>query len=468
MFDTWKYLLLFLCCNVSVIAQDYLPFIIDEIQIEGNKRTKTHIIIHEVGNEPGDTLNYLEIDEWISEVKSQLLNTGLFNLIDINVSSWNTVTYHGSIQITLTENWFLYPALIFELADRNFNVWWKEHDHEFNRVNLGGRLDHINLTGNRDYLKVVLHSGYTQKAELDYSYPYLGKDRKWGVGVNVWFTRNREIGFETIDNKLIFGTDNHRYIYQRFRTAASVNYRPTLFSNHQFKIEFYQNRISQKVATEFNPDFFKDGRENLRYFTLTYEYRKEKLDHKIDPHKGYAYSVALRKEGIGIFSELDIVSLKAKTSLFTSLGDRWSSGFHVKAKVMAPRTKPPYFNNTALGYGEDQIRGYEYYVIDGMDYISASSQLKFNVFSTQINWGKLMPLSAFKTMPLRLNATLSVDGGYVNDLYYADNNTLSNRWLLGGGPGVQLIWSNNFKLRLEYNINHLLENGLFLHFNTSF
>jgi hypothetical protein len=71
-------------------------------------------------------------------------------------------------------------------------------------------------------------------------------------------------------------------------------------------------------------------------------------------------------------------------------------------------------------------------------------------------------------MPAKLFFTLNFDAGYVNEMFYSTNNDFTNRWLYGGGPGIDLILYNNFLFQFEISANHLGEVGVFLHNSVSF
>ena len=68
-------------------------------------------------------------------------------------------------------------------------------------------------------------------------------------------------------------------------------------------------------------------------------------------------------------------------------------------------------------------------------------------------------------MPLKVYLALNSDWGYVSDPFFKDSNPLANRLLIGGGLGLDFVLYFDKIIRIEYNFNHLGENGLFLHFN---
>ena len=126
-------------------AQEY--FIVENVTLDGNKRTRDKIVLRELDFKNGDTIYFTQIQQRFLENEKRILNTGLFNNVSLNVKNWILATRKADIVIEMVENWYIYPAPIFELADRNFNVWWTEQNRSLSRVNYGIRLSHINFSG---------------------------------------------------------------------------------------------------------------------------------------------------------------------------------------------------------------------------------------------------------------------------------------------------------------------------------
>lgn len=442
--------------------------IVSGIEIQGNKKTKKHIILREMDFSVGDTLFIIDLQDRLEKNRKYVMNTALFNWSTINIKEWDSETNHIKIFIELQEAWYLYPFPIFELADRNFNVWWEEQNRSLKRVNYGIRISHLNTTGHKDPLKLVIHGGYTQKYELNYLLPPLNKDQTFGVIADLFYARNREIAYKTVDNKLLFENRENEYPLQRFRAGFNLFYRPKLKSFHYGKIEFQQNTITDYVIAELNSNYFLNNKTRQRLFFLRYEYAFENRDIKPYPLTGNYFSVVVEKEGLGIFKERNGLYLTGKYAQYFTFGEKWSTEFITKGKTALIREMQPYNNYFALGYLEDYIRGYEFYVIDGLDYIYFKTSLRFQLFDKKVNWGKFMPLKTFRKMPIRIYLSLNNDTGYVNDNQYPELNPLGNIWLWGGGLGLDIILFHDKVLQIEYSMNHLKEKGLFLHYKLSF
>ena len=468
----WKFIIsvsfLFFPALLQAQHINYEYVYIDSILIQGNKKTKDKIILRELKIGIGDSIHISQLSDVLEKNKKLVLNTGLFTWGSINIKSWDARTNQVSLLIEVAETWYIWPFPIFELADRNFNVWWNEFNASLSRVNFGIRLTHNNTSGNMDPLKLTLQAGYTQKYELKYKLPPLNKNQTVGVIADIFYAKNREIPYITTGNILQFERRDNEFPLQRFRAGFSFFFRPKIRSYHYGKVSYQENFISSYAANELNPDYFLNARTRQRFINLRYEYVYENRDIIPYPLSGNYLSLVLEKEGIGIWNERNGFYVTGKFAQYFSFWKKWSTEFIFKGKLALIRDKQPYNKYRALGYFEDFLRGYEFYVIDGLDFTYLKSSLRYELINKRVNWGKLMPIKTFKLMPLRIYLTLNSDVGYTNDPFYFDANPLTNRWLWGGGLGldINLFYSSTFQI--EYSLNHLWEKGLFLHYKLNF
>ena len=165
---------------------------------------------------------------------------------------------------------------------------------------------------------------------------------------------------------------------------------------------------------------------------------------------------------------LFITRLFAEHTRYTSFGRRWSVETGLKARVSLPRSKPPYFNNQALGYAGNFVRGYEYYVADGLDFGILRTSVHLELLNREFQLGQWMPFKAFKVLPIKVYLAANNDLGYANDPHYGAGNTQSNRLLYGYGPGLDIVMWYNKTLRFEYSRNDLGRAGLYIRVNAGF
>ena len=114
------------------------------------------------------------------------------------------------------------------------------------------------------------------------------------------------------------------------------------------------------------------------------------------------------------------------------------------------------------------MSGYELYVVDGTDFLLNKSSIRWKAIDNIVNLNKLMPLQQFKLMDFKLYLTFNFDVGYVNEPTYVESNFLNNQWLVGFGPGIDMLLFNTHLFSFEYSFNELGESGLFLSNRVSF
>ncbi|MEL6863959.1 MAG: BamA/TamA family outer membrane protein [Bacteroidota bacterium] len=454
-----------LCLLLLVAALDLEAqhIYVDTITVIGNKRTHGKIIFRELDFTIGDSISLLNLAQVLERNRLQILNARLFSNARMNIKTWDERTNRVGIEIEVNESWYLYPIPIFELADRNFNVWWVDQNRDLDRINLGIRFYHLNITGRGDLLKAVGQFGYTQKYELEYSLPSFNKAQTFGLKTNLFFSRNREVNYTTFNNKQEFERVSDDFLLRRLRGEFRLIYRPAIFFYHEAGIEIHSNRTTDFVSSELNPDFFLDGRQEQQFLALRYALIYDRRDIKPYPLHGFYIKSVLRKDGLGFYDDRDALTLTTTYAQYFPITSRLNLEWILKAHIFFIREQQPYYNSRALGYGPDFLRGYELYVIDGLDFGYSQSSLRYELFDGELQFGPYMPLKKLKVMPLRVYLSLNNDLGYTNDPYYQEGNPMTNRLLYGGGIGLDIITFYDKVTQIQFSVNHLGEKGLFLH-----
>ncbi len=454
-----------LLCMSAIYGQDgYVE--VRNLTIIGNDKTQDIIIYRELDIFPGDTISLKKLQLRMLENEKRVLSTLLFTDVSINMRNWDTDTKKADFFLIVQENWYLYPAPVFELADRNFNVWWREQGRSLDRVNYGISLDHLNLTGMRDRLRAKIQFGYEKKYQLRYSFPYL--NNRWGYTAGIFYAERKEIGYITEGNKTLFQkADDERKLLSRFRIGGTVNYRPSLFSYHAFRLEYHHNQIDEFVRENLNPSYFLDSRTDLRFFLLEYDFQYDKRVFATYPQGGYLLFFNVKKEGLGIFKNYNNLPIYAGFEKYFRY-NKWIYATRFKAKTNLNRSVVSFANNTGLGYGSDVLTGYELYVIDGTDYLLLQTALKYRILDKVLDMEESMPLSQFKKMPISIFLRFNVHTGYVNERTYRVGNPLNNQWALGYGPGIDILIWNSFLIKIEYSFNELGEGAFFLKSSLAF
>lgn len=72
------------------------------------------------------------------------------------------------------------------------------------RVEYGAKLYYYNATGRNDKLKFLFINGYTKQLSFSYDRLYIDKKLKWGMKTGFAAGKNREINYNTINDKQVF------------------------------------------------------------------------------------------------------------------------------------------------------------------------------------------------------------------------------------------------------------------------
>ncbi|MFN0276258.1 MAG: BamA/TamA family outer membrane protein [Chitinophagales bacterium] len=431
--------------------------IVDSIQVLGNKKTKDYIILKELMFAEGDTIYRSEFENIVSVSNINLNNTGLFltTSIDFNTSQNSTIV----CTVLVTERWYVFPKPFFTLVDRNFNVWWVEEDHALNRTNYGVDLIWYNFTGNQDKLNMKAAFGYTQRFQLSYVRPHWNKHSDIGGGLSIAYANNKEIPYLTKDNKHVFFWDS-AYVRERWLAEILLKEKINYYLDHNVKLKYHNNVISDSIAI-LNPNYFSFGNTKQEFLSLSYTLNYSNLDDRSYPLSGKYYELQAAKIGLGIFDPLTQLYFAAQFNQYLPLTQKLFFQWQIAGQYLIG-SEYPYYNLASLGYCENFVRGYEYYVIDGEQTALFRSNLKWKLFETQfhapiINW------EVFENIPMEAYVKVFADAGFVGDKFYNQDNFLTNRFLYSGGIGLDVTTYYDWVFRLEATANALGEIGVFLH-----
>ncbi len=438
---------------------------IDTIIIEGNRRTRPELILRELEFQAGDTLSLATLAETLERNRLRVMNTRLFAHSTIQLEVLEPAQ-QLAVRLWLREMWYLYPIPVFELADRNFNVWWTEFGRSLKRVNYGVNSSHLNLSGRADVLKVNLNFGYTNRYEVTYERPWLNRRQTIGMRAAIGFSRNREVQYTTLGNRQQFAVDPEQWLRQRQYVHLSLSWRPKLLTTHLFSLEYQHNRVGDTVARQLNPDFFGRARSQQRLFSAAYRVVVDLRDAHPYPLKGWLAALEVRQNGLLPSDDLHLLRVGAEFRHYRSWGRRWSTEWILKGRASWPRRQPPFYNNQALGYGNDIVRGYEFFVVDGLDFLLQKSTLRFCLLDAYLHTGRWLPFP--KHLPLRAFLALHHDTGYARDPFFAARNPLNNRWIRGYGLGVNFVLFYNSVVRIEWSRRSTGGSGIYLNYNSGF
>lgn len=436
----------------SLTAQDSLQ--INDIVISGNTKTKEWVILRELNLKEGDKIALQDTLQFLFKNKKQILNSALFNEVNLTISA-------NTLLIEVTEKWYFWPIPMIEFADRNFNQWWLSKDPR--RLIYGTELKYYNVRGGNEQLTAVLTLGYTKQADITYLIPLIKKRQNLGFIFSFAHLSNKEVWYQTSENKVQFYNDVDQVGIRRNKASAGIIRRKGISQYQYYKIKWEQAKTTDTIVA-LNPNFFGKGSKKLNLYTFNYNFILDKRDIRGQPLKGNYYNVNVDLNWINPpITSAFMPVINYRSSHFRPIGGRWytSAGLHLK---LSYPNEQPYRYNRALGYDYNVLRGYEYYVVDGTHSVALKSNLKYALMLNQKKNFGFIPGENYKTA----NNTLFLLGFY--DMGYAHNtnallgNTFANRLLYGYGLGVEWVVWYDYMVRFEVARNHANELGFFVSF----
>jgi len=438
---------------------------VGRIFIIGNKITRDRIILRELSLKPGDFVNNLELPVILDRDKRKLFNTRLFNSTDIRILEIEPGTI--DLLVDVNERWYTFPSPRFDLSDRNFNEWWQNYKHDFNRVIYGLKLYQYNMRGRNETLTVTALFGFQRNFALGYRIPYIDKKQKQGLNVDFDFSETKNLAYQTLNHKLVYMKSSD-ILKETKGVAVTYSFRNSFYETHYIRSEYRQTSILDTVAIE-NPNYFGSDGTRQQYTTLSYQFISEHRDILAYPLKGYQAAFFLQKTGLLPGDNVRKIEASAAYSRYVDLKKGFYFSNYSNVYWSAPNDVS-YANYGVMGYKKQFVKGYEIYVIEGPYYLLNKSTLKKRIFARKFNW-TAMP-RAFQYLPLSVYLKTYADIGYVDNYpYYRNkgiNNTLTNKVIAGTGAGIDIVGSYDIVIRLEYTFNAEGKSGFFLNLQKEF
>ncbi len=442
---------------------------VKEIIVKGAKKTKPYIILREIQFKKGDTLAIAQLNEEMKQARQQVYNTTLFTEVkmeaDINTANDIVIT------VTVKEKWYVYPVPQFQLVDRNFNVWAKTYDHSLNRVNYGLKFLDYNLSGRRDQLRIYLLSGYSRNISFSYTAPYSNSKLTEGFTIGAGFTQNREISYksDSFNTLKFYPVDSatkarSEFVRNSWYINAGYIIRRGLFRRHIFTAAYTNLKVTDSIPLKYNPNYFKDPVNTKGFVDLAYTYQYTNVDNVLYTLKGTSAFFSILKRGLSFTGGLNMLAVSAGLNKYYSMGKNWYTSFQLNGSIKLPFDQA-YINQRGLGYGENYLRGQEYYVVDGVAAALLRSTLKKKILSFNVPFPILHKVA--NKIPFTIYAKTYADLGYEYNKkqYYS---ILNNRLLYTGGIGIDVLTLYDVNLRFEYSFNQLHKSGLFFHTQNGF
>ncbi len=432
--------------------------IVKTITLSGNKITKDRIIFRELEFKTGDTLYVNVLDSLIVQSRQNLMNRSLFNFVTITKKCDHHNMY---VEVDVVERWYIWPIPIVQFADRNINSWWERRS--WKRVNYGMDLKIENFRGLMERLNVTIQGGYDVLFGLKWEIPYLDKKQRFGMKFETSVKLNHEISYITEDNKPMYFNSDEGFSQKKYYGNIEATYRPGFHTLHSFSVE-YDNFSFIDTIQKLNPQFAY-GPDSYQYFGINYTFKLDFRDYNPYPLTGYYFDFGIQKAGLGIFnSGINILSFTTNFDQYIHLYKRWYFAYNLGGKLSSRGNPPPYFYKSGVGYSPFTIRGYELYVVDGLNLGVFKSNIKFEIMPQKDYNIKWIRTPKFSKIFFAMYANLFFDAAYVKNNYSDFNNPYDNEFIWGTGVGIDLVTYYDIVVRFEGSVNRQLQKGFYISF----
>ncbi|AFL85893.1 outer membrane protein/protective antigen OMA87 [Belliella baltica DSM 15883] len=439
---------------------------INNIFIIGNQKTRKNIILRELNFSSGISYDWEDLIMILAADQKKIFNLQLFNSVEI--TPLLTGEEQIEILITVDERRYFIPSIIFELADRNFSEWWTNQNRSLKRVNYEARFYHNNVGGRNEKMRLSAQFGFTQAFDLRYSFPYIDRNQKHGLTTQVSYLTNKTISVRSAENKQVFFTNENEDVLRRlFSLFGRYSYRGSFYNFHFITMGFNNIQINEDVLTQ-NENYFLHNDTNLRYFLASYSFRHDRRNYNSYPTNGALLDLGITK--YGLFGSDDF-----KDWEFTGIASRY---FPINNKVHFASSlyvnafagkRQPFTSVRGVGYNPNFIRGYELNVIEGQQSAVHKNSVRYNLLDLEYDISNISPISGFTNFPIKLYFSANFDHGYVNDRNrIPENLRLTNKYLFGYGPGLDLVIFYDLVFRFEYSRNNQNEGNFFINFEAPF
>ncbi|MDH5599604.1 MAG: BamA/TamA family outer membrane protein [Cyclobacteriaceae bacterium] len=436
---------------------------IGSVFIVGNNRTKSHIITREMKLQPGEKIFLEDLNEQLEIDQRNIYNTLLFNSVKLSVIELS----YGQVDIVVrvSERWYLFPSPYVDLIDRNFNDWWQNENHDFKRITYGVKLYQKNFRGRNETVKITALTGFTKTLSLDYLVPFIDKRQKTGMEVRFLFAEHNTVSYQTVSHKRSF-LEGDKILFNTIAGNIGITHRESFYNAHKLVMGYRKSQITDTIF-QLNQNFFNDNAKDQQYFSLQYSFRRDRRDIIAYPLNGYFFEGMLTKYGLGILKDLNFSTFYGKFSNYLDL----NKGFYLSNNVVLYSNTAknlPYHNVSGLGYGQNFVRGFELYVIEGKSYVLNRTNFKKRLFSVDPRLD-FVPMRQFQHMPMAVYLKSYFDMGYVQSFKnYESGLRYVDRLIYGTGIGLDIVTAYDVVSRIEFSVNSSGESGIFFHMKKEF
>lgn len=435
----------------NILNNNKSKVLINKINIKGNKKTNRNIITRELSFEEGQEFKKENILLIIKEDERKIVNTNLFNEVNINILP-SSITSKSleivDINIEVIESFYWIPSILFELSDRNFNDWWENFNHDLSRINYGLGLTQYNFTGNADQLELSFRLGFIKEFYGSYFLPYISQKQKGGIKFKMNYIDYDHLEYNT-ENYIPQFYKSKNSLKKHYITSLEYSHRESFYNYHYFQLEYNNINMNDSIFKLNDNYFINNSDTKLDYLTLSYEFDRDFRDFKNYPLNGFRFNIKIEKNGLGISSNINKLKIRFYYSKYIKLKNKYFYSFNISSVISSNNQPYILYENTY------NLRGYEKYLIHGKSNIIFKNTFKKNILSKNISRNNQDYFKRIKNIPFKIYAKIFFDSGSI--WKYSNTNInldLNNNYLYSVGFGIDIVTIKNISLSSEISRNN--------------
>ncbi|MBQ3658407.1 MAG: hypothetical protein II956_16445 [Bacteroidales bacterium] len=424
-------------------------FIVSDIVIYGNKKTKDKIILRELEFKLGDTLDMSKIQRILEKSTQNLDKTSLFNYV--------TLTYQPTegfnsflINIAVEERWYIWPQVDIAPHNGNLNEWLRDPD--FGKIDYSFGVKRYNFRGMKESVFLDFRRGFNNITQIGYNDIAIEKSRKNLLSFLVQIHKRKSGVLRITDNKAKYidfeGVDK---AFKEYKYEIMYTYRPKINIKNNFSVSYTDSKIHDSVAF-YNPDYFGDGKTRIEAVNLSYSFQYDKRNSSYYPLEGEFFRVVLRKNGL-FSKDIDTYKGTLDMRVYRELCPRMYFASQVYGVICSDFT-PFYFRET-IGAKPNVVPGYEKRQISATRLAYIQTSYKFELLKTHILEIKRLNIPKFNKIHYALYFNFFANSGLASREASdaEDLNKMNGSYLGAIGAGIDFVTYYDRVLSVYYTKN---------------
>ncbi len=444
-----KTILWFILSLASHLSPSQSVVVLKDIQLAGNKKTKSFVILNELPVTVGDTIEINRIPSLKKEIAHNVFNTGLFNYVTVKDSLQANNLY---LTIQVAERWYIWPYPILEQADINFSSFL--YYQNWSRINYGIMTMWYNFRGRRDFLKFKIRKGYKQQYGITYYNPYLNKGNRLAYSLEANRNIRHEYPITVRDMKFAYYRNDTINVYDNLFSKATLYYRWNLYTSLAVSLSYNRTKYAIPENTELYNFPFLPNRP-YTYWKPAISLTWDKRDIHYYPLSGFYLSLQTAYSQYTEGTQEHFLSIATDIRRYVAINQK----IFLSARL--------YFYPLVCNFVYDypafvskHIRASDFLIYPTRALLQTS--FRYNILPQRSFDLRFIPWSKIN------KPFLAVYTGFFADAAIIPEQYLQDKRLMSAGAFIDFVTYYDKVLRIEAGINSLNQIGIYLNFGSAF